>query len=128
MTTVSIIICTYNRQQLLTNCLGGLVAQMEPFIDRTEVIVVDNNSKDGTAELVGTYCARYSWLRYVRESQQGLSHARNRGATVAIGSYLCFLDDDAKPSPAYLASIHQVIEEHRPDIFGGPVYPYYTST
>jgi GT2 family glycosyltransferase len=46
---------------------------------------------------------------------------------VAKGAYLCFLDDDAKPPPAYLASIHQVIEEHRPDIFGGPVYPYYTT-
>lgn len=124
---LSVIICTYNRQALLEKCLECLTRQVAEFADKTEVIVVDNNCTDDTRRLVDRYRARHSWLKYIQEPKQGLSHARNRGAEIAVGTYLCYLDDDAIPSASYLSSLHDVIDRHRPDIFGGPIFPYYTT-
>lgn len=93
-----------------------------------EVIVVDNNSVDGTAELASRYSRRHRNFRYVFEKNQGLSHARNRGYSESKGEYLAYLDDDAKAPPEYLSTALEVIRSHDPDIFGGPVYPYYTET
>jgi glycosyltransferase involved in cell wall biosynthesis len=89
--------------------------------------VVDNNSKDNTFHLVSTYLAAHENVRYVTESKQGLSHARNRGCDEARGKYLAYLDDDAKAPQGYLSEILKLIDEHSPDILGGPIYPYYTS-
>ena len=77
--------------------------------------------------MVKKYIKRYPWLMYACENKQGLSHARNRGARVASGSYLCYLDDDGKPGEKYLSRVHHILKKYRPDIAGGPVYPYYTA-
>ena len=127
MVLLSIIICTYNREELLKNCLDALFVQVPPFAETTEVIVIDNNCIDGTAAMVEKYRASYPWLKYVKEEKQGLSNARNCGARVAQGEYLCYLDDDGKPSENYLRWVYHVIKKHRPDIAGGPIYPYYTT-
>jgi glycosyltransferase involved in cell wall biosynthesis len=127
MIVLSVIICTYNREALLKHCLDALIAQFSGFSDSTEVIVVDNNCVDGTAEMVRCLEAQHSWLKYVREKKQGLSNARNCGADHAMGEYLCYLDDDGKPSEAYLYNLHEVLRTQRPDIAGGPIYPYYTT-
>jgi len=104
--------------------LPGVLAAIP---DGYAALVVDNNSSDETSLFLRTYAEAHPWLVAERESRQGLSHARNRGAQRARGDYLCFLDDDGKAGPAYLENLHRVIHEERPDIFGGPVYPYYTS-
>ena len=128
MKTLSIIICTYNRNSLLLKCLQELIQQITEIGDpRVDVVVVDNNSSDGTDRVTGDLAHQYGWLNYVKEAKQGLSHARNCGATSAQGAYLCYLDDDGCPGPKYLKSVLRVIDEHQPDVFGGPVYPFYTS-
>jgi glycosyltransferase involved in cell wall biosynthesis len=127
MITLSIIICTYNREVLLKTCLDALIAQFPEFSQATEVIVVDNNCADGTAEMVKRLGTKLPWLKYVKEEKQGLSNARNCGAGVARGKYLCYLDDDGKPGEKYLMWVHHVIKKRDPDIAGGPVFPYYTS-
>lgn len=127
MIFLSIIICTYNREKLLKNCLDELFKQMPPYVDSTEIIVVDNNCTDGTASMIQQYCELYPWLKYMHEEKQGLSNARNCGAKAAQGAYLCYLDDDGKPSEKYLAWVHFMLNKHKPDIAGGPVYPYYTT-
>jgi glycosyltransferase involved in cell wall biosynthesis len=127
MIDLSIIICTYNRERLLKNCLDELIKQVLHFSANTEVIVVDNNCIDGTEAMVKHMASEYSWLKYVKEVKQGLSNARNCGASVARGKYLCYLDDDGKPGEKYLMWVHHVIKKKDPDIAGGPVYPYYTS-
>lgn len=127
MITLSIIICTYNREALLKNCLDELVRQMPPFSESTEVIVVDNNCIDGTEAMVKHMASEYSWLQYIKEIKQGLSSARNCGASVARGKYLCYLDDDGKPGEKYLLWVHHVLNKRQPDIAGGLVLPYYTT-
>ena len=103
---ISVIICTYNRAVLLDRALMAFRDQKNP--PSTEIIVVDNNSNDDTAERVRR-CTEV--LRpvvpviYVFEPKQGLSRARNAGIAAARGDILAFLDDDAIPSPNWLAAI-----------------------
>jgi glycosyltransferase involved in cell wall biosynthesis len=92
-----------------------------------EVLVVDNNSTDGSEAEAALFKRAGLPLRHVREPRQGLAHARNRGLAESRGRYLLYLDDDVLPPRGFLAAVLAVIERERPDIAGGPVYPYYTS-
>ncbi|MDP3879960.1 MAG: glycosyltransferase family 2 protein [Dehalococcoidales bacterium] len=125
-TLLSVIICTYNRAALLAKCLDSLIEQKLDSYS-FEVVVVDNNSSDNTGELITRYKTMLPNIRYVFEGNQGLSYARNRGCAEAVAKYLVYLDDDAIAPPHYLMSVTRIIEDHSPDIMGGPVYPYYTS-
>ncbi|MGD8380729.1 MAG: glycosyltransferase, partial [Syntrophobacterales bacterium] len=95
MIKISVIVCTYNRAELLGGTLRTLCHQT---LDTSEyeVIVVDNNSTDNTREVVDEFCRRSSNVRYCFEPQQGLSHARNQGLQEAKGKYVAYIDDDAR--------------------------------
>ena len=91
---ISAVICTYNNLPLLKQSVKALVNQT---LDKTnyEVLIVDNNSDDGTAEYIKTILSEHHYLRYIRESNQGLSYARNRGIDESKGKIITFIDDDA---------------------------------
>ena len=122
---LSIIVCTYNRESLLPLCLQSLTDQA---IDKRlyEVIVVNNNSTDGTQEVAESFAEMSKNLRVVLERRQGLSHARNRGWMEAQGKFVAYIDDDAIAWPDWIYSILDFIKRH-PDsgIFGGPYDPFY---
>jgi len=123
----SVVICTFNRAALLKICLESL-SQAEPPPCDWEVVVVDNNSEDETAEVVGSYQQKISDLRLKRISDRNLSVARNHGCAQARGGYLVYLDDDAKVPTDYLRNVAACLLAQTPDLMGGPVYPYYTTT
>ena len=69
-----------------------------------EVLVIDNNSRDHTREVVKDFCLRYPGrVRYVFEAQQGLSNARNTGIREA--QILAFVDDDVAVAPNWLYNL-----------------------
>ena len=125
--TVSVVICTYNRAELLVNCLQTLCEQTIAMSDY-EVIVVDNNSQDHTRAVTEDFCQRYSNIRYCLETQQGLSHARNRGWREAKGAYVAYIDDECKVPPQWLAIAQQIIDQLSPAVFGGPYYGYHNTS
>ncbi|CAN3984234.1 glycosyltransferase [Kitasatospora purpeofusca] len=88
--TVSVIVCTRDREALLPGCLDSVLAARRPGV---EVIVVDNApATTATEDLVRS---RYGdRVRYVQEPLPGLSRARNRGLSVAVGEICAFTDDD----------------------------------
>jgi glycosyltransferase involved in cell wall biosynthesis len=90
---ISVCICTYNRSESLRRTLESLARQNN--IDLGEVLIVDNNCTDGTAEVVESFRERLP-IRLVTESQQGLAHARNRAAAEFRGGVLLFTDDDVR--------------------------------
>ena len=105
--TVSVIIPTYNRKDLLRETIDSLVQQSYPS-DRFEVIVVDDGSTDGTsaiAEQVFPFI-----LRYFRQSNQGDAAARNLGARQSQADFLVFLDDDILLEPDYLTHLIQTYD------------------
>jgi glucosyl-dolichyl phosphate glucuronosyltransferase len=124
--TLSVIVCTYNRAALLEKCLRSLFEQQRVDVE-FEIIVVDNNSNDGTRSVVEECAGKTKGLRHVFEPLQGISNARNRGWQESRGDYLIYLDDDATVPPEYLSNVLSVIRNYSPDIMGGPIYPYYSS-
>ena len=117
---ISVVVCTYNRSSLLKNCIRSLEKQMADK-KNYEVIVVDNNSKDNTKEIVRDYIKNKLNVRTVTEKNQGLSYARNRGWKEAKGKYVAYIDDDAIAELDWVEQIMIFIQKN-PKIkaFGGP--------
>lgn len=122
---LSVIICTYNREECILAALDSLNVQI---FDKSkyEVLLINNNSTDNTASLCEHYGAdkpdfRY---RYFVEKTQGLSYARNRGIAESMGDIVIFMDDDAKAEPDYLQNMSNFFEKY-PDAMasGGRIYP-----
>ena len=122
----TIIICTYNRAELLGYCLESLAVQ-EPIDVVWELLVIDNNSSDGTAAVTESFLAEYPMVigRCINEPNQGLSYARNRGYREAQADWVLYLDDDAKAERRLLQRTVWLIEEAKYHIVGGVYYPWY---
>ncbi|HWO43092.1 MAG TPA: glycosyltransferase [Candidatus Eisenbacteria bacterium] len=121
---ISAVICTYRRPDTLPGAIRSLQKQTLPAT-AYEVIVVDNNSNDATAEIVQSYQRKAGFdLHYVLETRQGLSHARNAGIRKARAEIVAFLDDDAVAAPDWLGSLLDVYRRV-PDAWavGGKVSP-----
>jgi len=127
MLQISILICTYNRDYILRDCLDSLVAQTA---DKSlfEVIVINNNSSDKTFEIAEEYASKYNNFRAITEKKQGLSNARNRGYEEAKYDWVSYVDDDAKAYTNYVERALQTIEKYGFDYFGGIYYPWYRGT
>jgi len=92
---ISIVVCTYNRSQLLRLCLESLINQSLDK-EQYEIIVVNNNCSDGTSRVLKEFMARYPNILMVEERKQGISYARNRGYKEARGEFVAYIDDDAR--------------------------------
>lgn len=105
---LSIIIPAFNEERLIMHCLDSITkslgANQGPNFT-SEVIVVDNNSTDGTAKL-----ARQGGARVIFEPINQIGRARNTGATIATGEWLMFVDADSLLNPGMVADILKMIE------------------
>lgn len=120
---ISIIICTYNRYDVLPDAIESAKAQRLPAGD-FEIIIVDNSpDQEAAARWAAEYeadtCVRY-WL----EPIPGLSNARNVGTEMARSPIVAFMDDDAIASPQWAAEIIAAFDAF-PDagVVGGLVRP-----
>jgi len=120
----SVIIPTYNRASLLRTTLER-IAQLRPRTSGWDVIVVDNNSSDGTRAVVDALGAHYPVpLRYVFEARQGRSWALNAGIEASDAPALLFTDDDVIVGDEWLdAAIEPLTAGGAISYTGGPVRP-----
>ena len=106
---LSIVIPAFNEERLIARCLQSiatsLIENSTPAFT-SEIIVVDNNSTDNTANL-----ARQAGAQVVFEPINQIGRARNAGAAVATGDWLLFLDADSVLNPKLLADILRLIED-----------------
>jgi glycosyltransferase involved in cell wall biosynthesis len=103
---ISVILCTYNRCQILAKALESAAALKLPGAAQWEVLVIDNNSTDQTRQVVEDYCGRYpDRFRYLYEPQPGKSHALNTGIHEARGEILAFMDDDVIVDALWLQNL-----------------------
>ncbi|MDR5708488.1 MAG: glycosyltransferase [Armatimonadota bacterium] len=106
----SVVIPTYNRAETLKLTLQSVLAQRTDVPH--EVIVVDNNSTDGTREVVAAFARGATVdVRYILEPAQGSSAARNAGVAAARGEVIAFLDDDVIAAPGWLAALADAYAE-----------------
>ena len=92
---VSVIVCSYNGARTLNDCLDSLGKLNYP---NYEVILVDDGSTDNTAQIA----AQFPNVRYIDQSNHGLSHARNTGAAAAKGEVFAYTDSDCMADPDWL--------------------------
>ena len=105
---VSIIIPAFNEERLLGQTLAQVNLARKSFEKPgwpSELIVCDNNSKDGTAEI-----ARANGATVVFEPVNQIGRARNCGAAAATGDWLLFIDADSQPTPELFADVVEQIE------------------
>ena len=108
---VSVIVCTYNRCRSLERALESLSASVMPMTSEWEVLVVDNNSNDGTREVAQRFCElNPSHFRYLFEPNQGKSYALNTAIRESHGEILAFTDDDVTVEPSWLQNLTSVFE------------------
>jgi len=122
---VTVLICTWNRAALLDETLGSLARMKVPQEVRWDVVVVDNNSTDGTRRLIETRAAAFPVpLTYLFEHRQGKSSAMNAGLRASPAPIVAFADDDVRVDHGWLATAVEAFRI-RPDIsyVGGPVDP-----
>ena len=90
-----------------------------------ELIVVNNNSTDATAQTLTDYAKTFSWCRVVNEPKQGLSQARNTGFQSASHSWILYLDDDGKVDQNLFYHVHEHIKSQTYQCIGGLYLPWY---
>lgn len=102
---VTIIICTYNRCNVLAGTLANVAALEMPSDVAWDVLVVDNNSTDQTREVVAAFHRENPRFHYLFEPGEGKSRALNAGIANAGGKVLAFLDDDVTVEPTWLNNL-----------------------
>lgn len=129
MVKLSLIIATYNRGERLPVALSALLRQTLPA-ELWEVVVVDNNSPDDTQQVFAAFAGEHPEinLRIVKETMQGVSHARNRGIRESRGEYIVVIDDDEEANEGFLQQYHDLFENY-PDVMaaGGRIIAKYES-
>ncbi len=112
---VSVVVCTYNGASTLPECLDSILGLRYPNF---EVIVVDDGSTDGSAELARAY-----GVKVLSTENQGLSSARNTGLHAATGEIVAYTDDDAYPDPEWLTYLALSFRKTSHAGVGGPNIP-----
>lgn len=121
---ISVIICTYNRCESLKDALGSLLIQNCDGSFDYEVVVVDNNSKDKTKEVVEFYKPKFNGkLRYIFEPNQGKSYAVNKAIMETKGEIIAFTDDDVKVDESWVNSICSFFNKEDCDVLCGKIVP-----
>lgn len=120
--SISVIIATYTRAALLDECLQHLALQR--FRPGDEVIVVDNDSRDDTQQIVQRHQTRFPiTLRLLFEATPGKTHALARALDVAAGDVLGFLDDDVNVEADWLDVVRETMGDPDIALMGGRVVP-----
>ncbi|MBS7254394.1 glycosyltransferase family 2 protein [Flavobacterium branchiicola] len=122
MIKYSIIVCSYNRFNFLSETISSILDVLKERSD-FELLIIDNNSSDETPSLKEKY-SKNSNVKYFFETQQGLSYSRNRGMTESSGNILVYLDDDIEIVDDYFTFCDEIFLNDHISISGGKVIPY----
>lgn len=125
---LSVVICTYNRGDILGETLASYATLAAASAARAELIIVDNNSSDATAGIAREFVAGRTDARYVFEPTPGLSHARNTGIREARGEIIAFADDDVFFEAGWLDALLRAFSAHpEAGCVGGKTLPHFES-
>jgi glycosyltransferase involved in cell wall biosynthesis len=111
--TVSIIMLTYNREQLVSRALESILAQS---FRNYEFIIVDNGSTDQSGQIADQYAQQDSRIHVIHKERGNIGSGRNAGLDVAIGKYIAFIDDDDWCESDFLAFLLNLAIENNADV------------
>src|SRR2546428_7362866 len=107
---ISVIICCYNSADLIKEALAALAIQKNTESINWEIVLVDNNSNDNTAEIAANSWKSFATktpLRVIKEVNPGLIHARKKGIEASEYNILIFCDDDNRLCDDYVATVNK---------------------
>ena len=111
---LSVVIPFYQVEKYIGACLAALAGLPA---EESEILLVDDCGRDGSAAIAAAYCAAHPNARVIRRAQNGgLSAARNTGLDAARGEYVFFLDSDDVPRAEALWRLTQAAREKRLDM------------
>lgn len=121
MMKLDVVVPTYNRSGLLRAAITSLLRAPVPADLEVRILVIDNNSKDDTVEVVQQLQKDAAPpVLYFRETKQGLSHSRNRGIAEATGDLVGFIDDDEEIEENWYRVIAREFTDPEIQFIGGP--------
>ena len=109
----SVIIPVYNGEGTICRCLDSLLEQPH---ENAEILLINDGSRDKSAELCRQYAREHGCVRYFEKENGGVSSARNLGLEAAAGEYILFVDSDDYVTPDYFAVIDRAMEQWDPDM------------
>lgn len=109
---VSIIVPIYNTYEFLEECLQSIISQTYKNI---EIILIDDGSTDNSDQICKRYIEKYTNIKYIYQTNQGVSVARNRGINEANGEYIYFLDSDDKIENTFIENSIKCAKENNAD-------------
>lgn len=107
---ISVIVPIYNTKPYLEECIESILDQKINV--PVEVLLIDDGSTDGCADICDRYAARDARVRVIHQENQGLSAARNAGIDAAKGRYYSFIDSDDVVLPGFLQTLYDACERH----------------
>jgi glycosyltransferase involved in cell wall biosynthesis len=114
---ITIVIPVYNEADFLGACLETIAAQsIKPY----EVIVVDNNSADSSSDIAGSY----SFVKLIKESKQGVTHARTRGFDESTGDIIARIDADSLLPDNWVETLLEIFKNSEIDAVTGSAKYY----
>jgi glucosyl-dolichyl phosphate glucuronosyltransferase len=120
---VSVVVCTHNRAADAQRCVAAAAAQVAAL--GWELLVIDSASTPEHAQRLAAMAAAEPGIGLARLTQPGLSAARNRGAELAQGEWVAYLDDDAIVQPGWAEQLGAVLRAQPPSVamVGGRIEP-----
>ena len=121
---VSVIVCAYNEEKLLSQCTESLLNQIYPA-EQYEIIIVDDESEDKTPLIAQEWLQKRKGqlprMKYIRIKHGGLAVARNTGIKHAEGGIIAFIDGDAIADGEWLNEIVKPFEDKKVSVVGGKI-------
>ena len=111
---ISVIVPVFNLEEYIGECLESILKQT---FQNIEIIVVDDNSSDGSVKVIEQFARKDSRIKMILlDKNHGAGHARNVGMQSARGDYLMFLDGDDFFSTDMLEKLYSMCEKYSADI------------
>jgi glycosyltransferase involved in cell wall biosynthesis len=119
---ITVLMATYNGGRTLPIVLKAYT-ELRPTSEEWKIVIVDNGSTDSSKEIIESFKTKLP-ITYVQEPRTGKNFALNTGLENIAGDLVLLTDDDAVPSPDWLAQARQVADS-QPEfaVFGGAIVP-----
>lgn len=118
MTLISVVVPAYNSEKTLKSTLDDILSQT---YRQFELILVDDGSKDSTAEICDQYALKDKRIKVIHQNNGGLSCARNNGTQKASGEYITYIDSDDRINKRYLEYMIRAVTETKADLACGSI-------
>lgn len=120
MSRASVVIPHFEDAERLRRCLEALSLSPDPILAATEIVVVDNASRDDLSWIEG----EFPFARLVTETVKGAAATRNRGVAETHAARIAFLDCDCVPEAGWLERVHDLTLDEAVDVIGGRILTF----